>query len=868
MKSFLLDMPTVTRRNEGEDMLKIRPLPIITNGTGDMFRKIPAATEFHESGSRPPAGWFEKLLSPRGLCLGGILAGACLLGLAWGGRELRSEPTRQQPALDGRPNAAVSRVDVLIQQLNHSRPAVRREAIVALAEIGPAAARAIPRLIEHLEDPDLVVRAHAARAAWRIGLAPEELVPVLAELLDQQEPQSCGVAALVLGNIGSPAQEALPALRTCMTATSAIIRLHAAESILKIQPGDSAALHELLAALEDSQSDARYLAVNALGSAALENEHAVYALEVALTDVDPFVAAAAGINLSRLNDPPPRSDEANAEDDNGPSERELKQLIADLSHSSSAIRKMAAIRLGLAGPSARSAVAALQASLEDEDTVVEVQAANALWSIERNADDILPVLTELLEAENTAVSVAAVYVLGRIRSDASAALPELRERLTSAEQLEKLLLAETISKIEPTDQVTLGILLAGLHDQEGDMRYLSAVALADAPLASHRWVEKELATALKDRNLRVQSAAGEALWVLRTRVADEKAEQVARVREKVGAPPADPEPADMPPSMTDDQEVVRQERAAQRAAEARRAAEAYHAAEAKRAAEAERAAQAERAAEADRAAADAAFAEADAVEDDEEPKMVEADDEEPVADKVPAIADASFAQPAPPMPVRTEIDEAEEGLKPIRAIRATSRMKRATVAMTGKEFPDDVAAERFAGEPGYYHGYGTTRGWMQMSFCWDAPAVFFKPLYFEDINLERYGIHRGCCQPIMSFGHFFTRCICLPYKLLISQPPCERIYTLGYERPNNCIPLYCYCGLGCPSFSKCCSSCCSHCDCPPCPFNRSPDGVCEDGGCCPNVSRFCPRCPDWSRFCREPEEGTTDPGTSADKVGP
>ena len=56
---------------------------------------------------------------------------------------------------------AVSRVDVLIQQLDHSRPAVRRDALVSLAEIGPAAARALPRLIECLEDPDPMVSSTA-----------------------------------------------------------------------------------------------------------------------------------------------------------------------------------------------------------------------------------------------------------------------------------------------------------------------------------------------------------------------------------------------------------------------------------------------------------------------------------------------------------------------------------------------------------------------------------------------------------------------------------------------------------------------------------------------------------------------------------
>ncbi len=790
-----------------------------------MFRKLPEAANRRHRGNRPPASRLETLLSPRYLCLGGILAGACLIGVTWFGHELRSEPIPQDRVPEGRPNEGASRVDVLIQNLEHPRPSVRKEAIDGLAAMGPAAARAVPRLVDCLEDSDFVVRAHAARAAWRAGVDPEELVPALAEILTPEDRQVFSVAALVLGDIGPAAKDALPALRGCLKVDSAVVRLHAAESILKIEPDDDVALHALLVALEDEESEARYLAVNALGSAAIENEHVIYSLEMALTDADPFVAAAAGINLSRLNDPPPSDDEPDPDEDGGPSANELKQMVADLSHSSPVIRRMSAIRLGMAGPAARGAAENLRERLADEDPGVMVQAANALWAIERDAAYIVPLLAELLEAEDSSVSIAAAYVLGRIRGEAGAVLPQLRERLASSEQLEHLLLAIVISRIDPSDQVALGILLADLRDHEGDVRYLSALALADAPLAGHRWVEKELAAAVNDRNMRVQSAAGVSLWVLRARVSEEGAALAGRQRTEAAAPPADPEPADLPPELSEERDIVRQEQA-----EMQRAA----AETARRAAEARRAEQLEREAAASRQS------------DEDQQELAQADESEPAADSVPAIADMAFAQSAPPVADRTDFDEGDEGLKPIRSLRASIRAQ-------GDMFPRDVGAARFRQEPVYYHGYGARRGWGQISFCWDAPAVFFKPLYFEDINLERYGIHRGCCQPILSFGHFFTRCVCLPYKLLISQPPCERIYTLGYERPNNCIPLYCYCKWGCPSFSKCCNSCCSHCDCPPCPFARSEDDVPLDNWCCPRVSRFCPSCPsrccDWSSFC-------------------
>src|SRR5258708_6052581 len=197
------------------------------------------------------------MISLRGIAVGSILACAGLVAAGSGVAELPKEPLVNQSAADSGA-AAGSQVDVLIRQLDHRRPAVRREAIVRLAELGPAAGSAIPQLMGCLQDSDLLVRAHAARAACRIGLAPESVVPVLAELLQPQKQPVCCLAALILGDLGPTAREAVPALRTCLAAPSAVVRLPAAEAILKIAAGDDEALHVLLAALNDKHGDVRY----------------------------------------------------------------------------------------------------------------------------------------------------------------------------------------------------------------------------------------------------------------------------------------------------------------------------------------------------------------------------------------------------------------------------------------------------------------------------------------------------------------------------------------------------------------------------------------------------------------------------------
>lgn len=71
---------------------------------------------------------------------------------------------------------------------------------------------------------------------------------------------------------------------------------------------------------------------------------------------------------------------------------------------------------------------------------------------------------------------------------------------------------------------------------------------------------------------------------------------------------------------------------------------------------------------------------------------------------------------------------------------------------------------------------------------WAAPATCHRPLYFEEVNLERYGFSQfGYLQPVASAAHFFATVPLLPYKMTLD-PPCECIYTLGHHRPGSCVP--------------------------------------------------------------------------------
>ncbi len=77
--------------------------------------------------------------------------------------------------------------------------------------------------------------------------------------------------------------------------------------------------------------------------------------------------------------------------------------------------------------------------------------------------------------------------------------------------------------------------------------------------------------------------------------------------------------------------------------------------------------------------------------------------------------------------------------------------------------------------PGYYvpsMRYGVTRP--------NRALYPFKnnPLYFEDPNLERCGVHSDCLTNFWSIGHFAFNTAILPYRVA-AQPPCTCVPSLG-----------------------------------------------------------------------------------------
>ncbi|WP_347245834.1 hypothetical protein [Thermogutta sp.] len=106
------------------------------------------------------------------------------------------------------------------------------------------------------------------------------------------------------------------------------------------------------------------------------------------------------------------------------------------------------------------------------------------------------------------------------------------------------------------------------------------------------------------------------------------------------------------------------------------------------------------------------------------------------------------------------------------------------------EITNNIApqAGKFPVECPLQGGEFVERNWKPIVFTWTASALCHKPLYFEQVAVERYGHNLGpLVQPFASAAHFFLTVPMLPYKMGLN-PPNECIYALGYYRPGSCAP--------------------------------------------------------------------------------
>jgi hypothetical protein len=144
-----------------------------------------------------------------------------------------------------------------------------------------------------------------------------------------------------------------------------------------------------------------------------------------------------------------------------------------------------------------------------------------------------------------------------------------------------------------------------------------------------------------------------------------------------------------------------------------------------------------------------------------------------------AIAQDVTSRPAAPAGIAERTIDADlERIRPLREVGTG-------IAPPPGELPADMAERRFATAPLITASAHGGRGWAESAYLWQAPALFYRPLYFEEPNLERYGHHAGCLlQPAFSAAHFLVAVPALPAQMVVKRP-WNAAYPLGHASPGS-----------------------------------------------------------------------------------
>jgi HEAT repeat protein len=200
-------------------------------------------------------------------------------------------------------NAAILRE---VAKLESDDPLVRKDGLHNLAQMGPDAASASECVTHLLNDDVPIVQAYAAWTIWELSDDAATAVPILSELLTSHDANVVQFCAYTLSWMGEQAEPAAATLRQLLTSHDKLIRVHAAEALIHIEPpgAQADAVETLILLTSDPSTSVRSLALVALGDFPDETTPEIMsALTNALHDRDAEVRAAAALSLGAFGEP-------------------------------------------------------------------------------------------------------------------------------------------------------------------------------------------------------------------------------------------------------------------------------------------------------------------------------------------------------------------------------------------------------------------------------------------------------------------------------------------------------------------------------------------------------------------------------------
>jgi HEAT repeat protein len=418
-----------------------------------------------------------------------------------------SDPSVVLPALQTLADIEDHAVPVLLEALKD--PASRYWAEVALAEIGPEAADAVPQLAAHVAEGEPEERLQSILTLAEIGAPAVAAAPQLIAALESQETFLRIAAAFALGVSGAAAADG--PLTTVEADADPLLAATASWARAKIRPGEPArvakALERLRGGLRSENPRMRKAAISGLSDLAASldvAERQALAVEFAelLDDADEDVGMSAGGGLVRLGDT---------------AVEHLRTRLAEPPHRRQALGVLAAI-----GPAAKAALPELVAALTDADEACATEAAVAVAEIGGDAAGAVPELQKMRAAGAPAgARYTAAYALGRIGPAAKAALPRLLELTTSDDEIMATVAVWSALKIDPADATLVGkaipLLRQALRGDRDMVRLEAAVSLGDMGKAAESAIPLLELVAEEDSVPAVRDAAAAALAKIRSR---------------------------------------------------------------------------------------------------------------------------------------------------------------------------------------------------------------------------------------------------------------------------------------------------------------------------------------------------------------
>jgi HEAT repeat protein len=357
-------------------------------------------------------------------------------------------------------------VSHILRDLNSVDDRCRYRAIRSLCSLSSQTNATEALIINALTDADAEIVRTAMRYLARRCISPKKVVPILTTMIAAEDKTSnCHDTVLALASYGATAKQALPHLIRKIQRSDHELRRLILMSLVAIDAGCPDVQKVLLQGTQDEAGDVRLEAVWGLykssgwtaltkrvvsdclckcrdkyvrvqaailaGELGSDGKDLVAALIEALGDTSEDVRQASASALGQIK----QCDKS-----------VLPALIGAMKDSDCYTRLQAARSLGFFGN--EIAVKTLRAACNDEDGLVRVTAALAIWRIQGKADGVLRTLISALSDKDEYVRTGAINAFAELGTAANEAVPYLRKALKDEWSIVREAAAAAIETIE------------------------------------------------------------------------------------------------------------------------------------------------------------------------------------------------------------------------------------------------------------------------------------------------------------------------------------------------------------------------------------------------------------------------------------